>query len=106
MVERAGRIIAFVAGLLLFWSPAQTDTHAAKPDSVVVKDVEGRSVRPLAGKARKATLLFFIAHDCPISNGYAPEMARICKAYEARGVTTYVVYVERDIKPADARKHA
>jgi hypothetical protein len=33
-------------------------------------------------------------------------MARICKAYEVRGIAAYVVYVEQDLKPADAQKHA
>jgi hypothetical protein len=78
----------------------------AKAETVVVRDVSGKAVKPLAGKDRRATLVFFIAHDCPISNAYAPEIGRICKAYDKKRVSTYVVYVEKDLKPADARKHA
>lgn len=41
----------------------------------------------------KATVLFFIATDCPIANRYAPEIRRIATAYAAKGVQSYRVYV-------------
>lgn len=54
----------------------------------------------LAGKeakinvsASKATVLLFIAHECPIANRYAPEIARIQKEYSSKGVDFYRVYV-------------
>lgn len=77
-----------------------------KPARIEVTDVQGKKVRPLADTRGRGTLLFFIAHDCPVSNAYAPEIARICKAYEKRGIAAYVVYAEKDISPAAARKHA
>lgn len=54
----------------------------------------------------KALALIFVAHDCPISNAYAPEIARLCKEFEPRGVAFRVVYAERDLPIADAAKHA
>ena len=77
-------------------------SHLAK---IAVHDVQGRVVHPLADRGKRGTLFFFIAHDCPISNAYAPEMGRIGKAYALRGMAAFVVYVERDLSSSDARKH-
>jgi hypothetical protein len=53
----------------------------------------------------KATVLLFIAHDCPIANGYAPEIQRIAKTYQSRGVVFDLVYVEAGLTVAAARAH-
>lgn len=57
----------------------------------------GTPVNFAPGKS-KATVLFFIATDCPIANRYAPEIARIDKAYSAKGVKTYRIYTTKDAK--------
>ena len=54
----------------------------------------------------KATVLLFIAHDCPIANGYAPEIQRMAARYGARGITFELVYVESDLTVAGAKQHA
>jgi len=59
---------------------------------------------PAAGK--KATVLVFVAHDCPVCNIYAPEIIRIAGAYRPKGVSCYIVYAERDFTAAQARAHA
>ena len=46
----------------------------------------------------KATVLFFIATDCPIANRYAPEISRIAQSYAPKGVTSYRVYVTAKAK--------
>ena len=71
-----------------------------------LNDVEGAAHRPLADAGQAATVLFFVLHDCPISNGYAPEISRIAQEYAGRGVRSFVVYGEGDLAPAEARKHA
>src|SRR5262249_10007038 len=50
-------------------------------------------------------VLFFITTDCPISNGYVPEMNRIAKEYASRGVRTYGVMTDTSVPLADLRKH-
>ena len=77
--------------------------HAAE---LSLKDVEGKVQRPLADAGQVATVLFFVLHDCPIANGYAPEISRIAEEYRGRGVRAYVVYGEEDLSTADAKKHA
>jgi len=73
-------------------------------DAIVVKDVNGKEHRPLAEGGEK--LFFFVLHDCPAANSYAPEMSRIAAKYGAKGVRSYLVYVESDLDEAEAQKHA
>jgi hypothetical protein len=78
---------------------------AAAPASRV-SDLDGRMVAPLAAAAsRRATVLLFITHDCPISNGYAPEIRRLCDAYGRQGVAFFLVYSDPAVTPAEARQH-
>ena len=79
---------------------------SAHGGEMTVADVDGKPHRPLAAAGQVATVLFFVLHDCPISNGYAPEMSRIAQEYAARGVRSYVVYGEADLASAEAQKHA
>ena len=72
---------------------------------VVIKDVNGKEHRPLAEGGEKGTLFFFVLHDCPAANSYAPEMNRIAAKYGAKGVRSFLVYVESDLGEAEARKH-
>ena len=51
-------------------------------------------------------LLFFITNDCPISNAFAPEIARICAEYQPKGVACKLVYVDPSLSDAAAQKHA
>ena len=50
-------------------------------------------------------VLFFITTDCPISNGYVPEMNRIAKDYGSRGVRFYGVMTDTSVPAGDVRKH-
>src|SRR2546422_770099 len=68
-------------------------------------DVHGHKHQPLADNGQKATVLFFIGHDCPISNSYAPEINRICAEFEPRKVAGYLVYSDPDLSAATAQKH-
>jgi hypothetical protein len=73
---------------------------------VTIRDVNGVAREPLKVGAGKAKVLFFITNDCPISNAYAPEIARICKDYQARGIGCELVYVDPTLSDEAARKHA
>ena len=67
-----------------------------KPDATYeamsVLDVDGRSWSLLAPAPRQRDLLFFIATDCPISNRYVPEIGRLCREYQPRGVRCFTIY--------------
>ena len=79
---------------------------SARAAEISVADVQGVMHRPLADAGQAATVVFFVMHDCPIANAYAPEISRIADEYKARGVRCYVLYAESDLASADARKHA
>ncbi len=79
---------------------------ATNSEVLVLKDVNGKTRRPLAEGGERATLFFFVLHDCPAANAYAPEMNRIAAKYGAKGVRTFLVYVENDLDEAEARTHA
>ena len=57
------------------------------------------------GDPASPRVLFFVASDCPISNGYAPEIQRLCAEYGRRGVRCSLVYEDVAIDPAAMRKH-
>jgi hypothetical protein len=48
----------------------------------------------LAPHGEKASVLFFVRADCPISNRYAPDIERIYKEYGQRGFDIHLVYTE------------
>ena len=62
-------------------------------------------LRPVPAPQARATVLVFVAHDCPIANGYAPEIQRLAARYAARRVRFYLVYVEPDLSVNDAKRH-
>ena len=66
--------------------------------------VRGERLRPLA-PAGAANVLVFAATDCPVSNGYAPEIQRVCAAYASRGVQCLLVYEDAGLTADAARAH-
>ena len=68
------------------------------------RDINGRPFAPFT-PAGKANVLLFVQTDCPISNSYAPEIQRICKAYEPRGVSCSLAYEDVRVDAAAVRKH-
>jgi hypothetical protein len=70
-----------------------------------IVDLDGRAVDPLAVPVSGAHVLVFTTTDCPISNRYAPEVARLAAAYAARGVRFWVVYPVPGDTPDKIRAH-
>jgi hypothetical protein len=100
-------------GLMIGASGCSHKSAAVKSAAVVkavdfsaVTDLDGRAVDPLAVvKNRRGTVLLFITNDCPISNGYAPEIHRLCEAYMKKGIAFYLVYSDPSVGAAEAKKH-
>lgn len=104
-VTRISNLILFL--LLLFPSSViGSEPVRASVHPLILRTIEGATARPMEIGSHKGILLFFIAHDCPVSNTYAPEINRICRTYAHRGIACYVVYVEPDLTLAAARTHA
>jgi peroxiredoxin len=71
-----------------------------------LKDTAGTVHRPAEWRDKRAVVLFFVMTDCPLANGYVPEMNRIRADYAAKGVALYAVQTDNTISDADVRKYA
>lgn len=84
-----------------------TSRHAAgTPGDADITDVDGVSLHPLDPPRGMLHVLFFILSDCPLANGYAPEMARFVERYAPRGVRFFGVHVDPNLTDEAARQHA
>lgn len=92
-----------MSGLRLVWIGILA---AAIAGAQTLRDVEGVDHGALSGGARKATVLYFVLTDCPISNQFAPEINRICDEYEPQGVGCFLVYVDPEKSAQEIQAHA
>jgi peroxiredoxin len=69
-------------------------------------DAAGKRHTAADWKGKKAVVLLFLGTDCPVSNFYCPEFARLAKAFAPRGVLFYGVHPDPDVTAADAARHA
>ncbi len=76
------------------------------PPSFSLRDVAGVDHHPFADPTVKAVSLVFVLPDCPISNGYAPEINRLCAEYGPRGARFFLVHVDEDLSQRTAAEHA
>ena len=71
----------------------------------LVQDADGKTYTAADFEQQKATVLLFVATDCPNSNTYAPVLARLYREYGSRGVLFFNVYSDPDETPASVKKH-
>jgi len=79
--------------ILVVWSAiglAQSDRGR-----VQLRDLNGSATAPFT-PAGRASVVFFVATDCPVSNSYAPEIQRVCRDYGPRGVNCSLIYEDVD----------
>ena len=77
---------------------------ATETRDFILKDLEGIARHPFEPADKIASVLIFFWQDCPISNGYAPEINRI--AATRTNFVFYVVQVDPELSVAAAREHA
>jgi hypothetical protein len=71
------RVAVYVCSALL----ACVTRAVAAPPLAFGVDLKGNPVRDLAGPGVRVVVLIFAASDCPISNRYVPEIARLSKEF-------------------------
>jgi AhpC/TSA family len=86
------------------WPLLAAGTVAPPALPLEVRDLDGAR-RRIPEPGAKATVLLFLAHDCPIANRYLPEIERLRAAYTPRGVRFFAVYAEPGLTPEQARRH-
>jgi hypothetical protein len=84
--DSAMRLRPILLGTTLVWLGA-----AVSGASVQIRDLDGRALKPFEPNGA-ANVILFVATDCPIANGYAPEIQRICRDYRSRGVGCSLMY--------------
>ncbi len=70
-----------------------------------LRDASGKTYGPASFAHHKATVLVFVATDCPNSNTYAPVLARLYREYSPRGVLFLNVYSDPAETAASVAKH-
>jgi hypothetical protein len=99
-VDRRMWLIAGVLAGLVLCGPT------ARAGQVRLLDLENRPVDPLHTAAEtKATVMLFVTTDCPISNRYAPEVARLFKSFASKGVSFWLIYPSPADSPQAIRDH-
>jgi thiol-disulfide isomerase/thioredoxin len=73
--------------------------------AVLVKDINNLEHRPFKIQTAKGTVLFFVTQDCPISNAYSPELARLNKEYGSEKFDLILVYVDPDVSISEIHTH-
>lgn len=93
--------------LLAFDEPRQPrpGTVPAGLFSVRLADPDGRPAE-IKCKPHRATVLFFLGTECPVSNFYAPELRKLAADCAAKGVACYGIYSEPELLPEEVRSHA
>jgi thiol-disulfide isomerase/thioredoxin len=103
----AWRFVApFAIAFVLFAATCAQAANLPQLGSFKLTSVQGEPVTLESWKNHKAVLLLFLNTECPVSNSYAPLMARLAEQYRARGVACYGVYCEQDLTAAEAQQHA
>lgn len=82
---------------------SSASTSKSQPPSAI--DLQGQPVDPFKQGGNKGTVLLFVAHDCPISNRYAPELRRIHAQFAKQGIAFFLVYPVAETKTATIRQH-
>ncbi len=72
---------------------------------LILHDIAGKTCSIPDQKA-KATVLIFIAHDCPISNSYAPKINQLSAKFAPQGIAFDLVYAEPSFTASQAKTHA
>ena len=85
---------------------AAAAVHAQSAPQFALRDTAGAVHRQDEWANKRAIVVFFKTVECPLSNGYVPEMNRIFKTYADRGVAFYAVEADTTIPEAEVRRHA
>ena len=95
-----------VVALFLLAAFASPVGAAELDRAFAMTDLDGEERRPFQfNEGDRAALFVFVWHTCPVANAYAPEIERIFREHEAKGISTYLVEVDPKLTPEKAREH-
>jgi thiol-disulfide isomerase/thioredoxin len=85
-------LFRYLAVLVPLLAILPTIPGQAQLNEVFGKDLHGGPVRELSGAGVRVVVLYFAATDCPVSNRYIPEIARLKQEFGGAGVRVWWVY--------------
>lgn len=94
-------LLVSLAGLSLLQGAEPTKVTALR-----LADADGRLHTTADWPQHKAIVIVFLGVECPISNGYAPELARLAEHAKSHGALFLGVHGDPDVSAEQARKHA
>jgi len=96
------RILAPLAVLCGILGGAST---GAEPLAFHLSDARGGVHTEAEVRSAKATVLFFLGTECPLSNRYIPEINRISREYSAKGFVFFAVNADPSESAEVIRAH-
>jgi thiol-disulfide isomerase/thioredoxin len=82
------------------------DLAAGPVHEFALTDSDGQLHTMAEWANRPAIVLFLIATECPVSNGYAPEMSRLAREFGPRGILFLGIHSEPGLSAELAGRHA
>jgi peroxiredoxin len=76
------------------------------PSFTLTDAVGGKAVDVAAAQGKKATVVMFIATECPVSNDYNERMAAVARDYAAKGVAFLGINSNKQETPTAIATHA
>ncbi|OGV15215.1 MAG: hypothetical protein A3J84_07860 [Ignavibacteria bacterium RIFOXYA2_FULL_37_17] len=79
---------------------------AKKAENFKLKDYNGKEYQLSDFKNSKATVILFVATQCPVSNAYNPRMAQLYNDYKDKGVTFLGINSNKQESVDEIKEHA
>jgi hypothetical protein len=102
----AAIVLCSLLALLTLGGTCLAENPSTQPAPIRLTGIDGKSYEPLAVAGARAAVIVFVLQDCPICNGYAPQVQRLASRFGARGTRFYLVQVDPALTSEAARKHA
>lgn len=102
---RIGIVGVLLVALLLKDGGSAHAADLGKIGPYSLTDVDGRLRTNADWREAKAVVYCILGTECPVSNGYSPEMQRLADRYSKQGVKFVGIYAEPTVSAAEARKH-
>jgi len=82
------------------------DGSRPAPENGLYVNVHGDPIDPFDRRSGRLSALIFITVDCPIANGYAPQLKALFAGFQDAPVDFFLVHVDPSVDPVKARQHA
>jgi peroxiredoxin len=86
--------------------PMASILSAASAPASPLRDTNGALHEPVEWTGPHVAVLIFVATDCPVANGYVPEMNRLHDRFAPRGVRFYGVQADLATPDGDVARYA